>query len=175
MSMKILRNANGCFLWVTLVVKELRQVHTSTEIRKALLSNTADMDELYGRILNDMANARFGKDLAKAILTWTTFSFRFLSTDELHCAIELDLNDAIDDIERSISTCCGNLVYVDRSKKVQLLHLTVRDFLTRQGMRSEFQIDRADAHRRLALVCLRYLTRSPVRATHARKLSVVQS
>ncbi|PZD27073.1 NACHT and WD domain protein [Pyrenophora tritici-repentis] len=161
MSMKILRNANGCFLWVTLVVKELRQVHTSTEIRKALLSNTADMDELYGRILNDMANARFGKDLAKAILTWTTFSFRFLSTDELHCAIELDLNDAIDDIERSISTCCGNLVYVDRSKKVQLLHLTVRDFLTRQGMRSEFQIDRADAHRRLALVCLRYLTRSP--------------
>ncbi|KAI4693775.1 uncharacterized protein J4E84_002351 [Alternaria hordeiaustralica] len=174
MSQEILKNANGCFLWVTLVLKELRQVHTSTEIRKVLSSNTADMDEMYGRILNDMANAKFGKELAKAILVWTTFAFRFLSTDEMHCAIELDIHDKIDDIERSISTCCGNLVYVDRSKRVQLLHLTVRDFLTRQGMRSEFQIERATAHKRLALVCLRYLTRSQARPTKPRKLSVDQ-
>ncbi|KAI5381161.1 hypothetical protein J4E82_000361 [Alternaria postmessia] len=174
MAQEILKNSNGCFLWVTLVLKELRQVHTSTEIRKVLSSNTADMDEMYGRILGDMASAKFGKELAKAILIWTTFAFRFLSTDEMHCAIELDINDNIDDIERSISTCCGNLVYVDRSKKVQLLHLTVRDFLTRQGMRSEFQIERATAHRRLALVCLRYLTRIQTRPTQSRKLSVNQ-
>jgi len=174
MTKEILSNSNGCFLWVTLVLKELRQVHTSTEIRKVLSSNTSDMDDLYGRILNEMASAKFGKDLAKAILTWTTFSFRFLSTDELHCAIELDIDDKIDDIERSISTCCGHLVYVDRSKKVQLLHLTVRDFLTRQGMKSEFQIERADAHKRLALVCLRYLTRSQTRPTQPRKLSANQ-
>jgi WD40 repeat protein len=171
---EILRSSNGCFLWVTLVLKELRQVHTATEIRKVLSSNTADMDELYGRILSDMANAKFGKDLAKAILTWTTFSFRFLSTDELHCAIELDLNDSIDDMERSISTCCGNLIFVDNNKKVQMLHLTVRDFLTQQGMQSEFMIDRATAHKRLALVCIRYLTRNNKRPSQPRKLSVVQ-
>jgi WD40 repeat protein len=174
MAEQILRNSNGCFLWVTLVLKELRQVHTSTEIRKVLSSNTADMDELYGRILSEMADARFGKGLAKAILTWTTFSFRPLSTDEIHCAIEADINDTIDDIEKSISTCCGNLVYVDRQRKVQLLHLTVRDFLTRQGMESEFMIDRATAHKRLALVCLRYLTSSEMRAFQPRKLSVTQ-
>jgi len=174
MRKQILESSNGCFLWVTLVLRELRQVHTATEIRKVLSSNTADMDEMYGRILSDMANAKFGKELAKAILTWTAFSFRFLTTDELHCAIELDLNDTIDDIERSISACCGNLVYVDRNKKVQLLHLTVREFLTRQGMQSEFKIDRASAHKRLALVCLRYLTRNERRPSQLRKLSVFQ-
>jgi WD40 repeat protein len=174
MRKEILESSNGCFLWVTLVLRDLRQVHTATEIRKVLSSNTADMDEMYGRILRDMANARFGKGLAKAILTWTTFSFRFLTTDELHCAIELDLNDTIDDIERSISACCGNLIYVDKSKKVKLLHLTVREFLTRQGKESEFNFDRASAHKRLALVCLRYLSRNERRPSRLRKLSAVQ-
>ncbi|KAF2261549.1 hypothetical protein CC78DRAFT_347471 [Lojkania enalia] len=174
MAAQILRKSNGCFLWVTLVLKELRQVHTSSEIRNVLSTNPADMDELYGRILREMANARFGKGLAKAILTWATFSFRPLSTDEMHCAIEVDINDAVDDIEKSISACCGNLVYVDRQSKVQLLHLTVRDFLTRQGMESEFMIDRGTAHKRLALVCLQYLTSNEMRASRPRKLSVSQ-
>jgi WD40 repeat protein len=174
MAEEILQTANGCFLWVTLVLKELRQVHTSTEIRKVLSSNTTDMDEFYGRILSDMAQAKFGKELAKAILTWTTFSFRFLSTDELHCAVELDLNDTVDDIERSISTCCGNLIYVDGNKKVQMHHLTVREFLTRQGTQSDFKIDRAVAHKRIALVCLRYLMRNERRPPKTRMLSVTQ-
>jgi len=141
MTKEILKNSNGCFLSATLVLKELRHVDTSNEIRVVLSGNTANMDELYCRILSDMASAKFGKDLAKAILTWTTFSFRVLSTDELHCAIELDIEDKVDNIERSISACCGQLVYVDRAKKAQLLHLTVRDFFTRQGMDSEFKID----------------------------------
>jgi WD40 repeat protein len=174
MSKQILQSSNGCFLWVTLVLKELRQVHTSTEIKKVLSTNPTDMDDLYGRILSEMAKARFGKELAKAILTWTTFAFRPLSTDEIHRAIEVDINDTINDIEKSISTCCGNLVYVDRQQRVQLLHLTVREFLSRQGMKSEFVDDRPTAHKRLALACLQYLTSNEMRIFQPGKLGVVQ-
>ncbi|GAW22654.1 hypothetical protein ANO14919_121960 [Xylariales sp. No.14919] len=153
---RILQNSRGCFLWVSLVLRELRQVHTAAEINQVLASNPSDMDALYARILDEMSQAKFGKDLAKAILTWATCAFRPLSVEEIHFAIERDIQDSIDDIEKSISTC-SNLVFIDKAKKVQLVHLTAREFLTRKDISSEFIIDRAVSHKRLALVCIRTL------------------
>ncbi|KAI0911092.1 hypothetical protein F4823DRAFT_326306 [Ustulina deusta] len=153
---RILQNSRGCFLWVSLVLRELRQVHTAAEINQVLASNPSDMDALYARILDEMSHAKFGKDLAKAILTWATCAFRPLSVDEIHFAIERDIQDSIDDIGKSISTC-SNLVFIDKAKKVQLVHLTAREFLTRKDGRSEFIIDRSVAHKRLALVCIQTL------------------
>ncbi|RYP02989.1 hypothetical protein DL765_010638 [Monosporascus sp. GIB2] len=120
MADRILHNSSGCFLWVNLVLKELRQVHTSAEISQVLDSNPSDMDTLYSRILDEMSHAKFGKDLAKAILTWTTCAFRPLSTDEIHYAIEKDIKDSIDDIGKSISSCCSNLVYSRLSKPMNI-------------------------------------------------------
>ncbi|KAJ2974337.1 hypothetical protein NUW58_g8689 [Xylaria curta] len=153
---RILRNSRGCFLWVNLVLRELRQVHTAAEISQVLDNNPSDMNALYTRILDEMSHAKFGKDLAKAILTWTTCAFRPLSVDEIHFAIEKDIQDSIDDITKSVSTC-SNLVFIDKANKVQLIHLTAREFLTRKDITSEFIIDRAQAHKRLALVCIQTL------------------
>ncbi|RYP93763.1 hypothetical protein DL770_000135 [Monosporascus sp. CRB-9-2] len=172
MADQILHNSSGCFLWVNLVLKELRQVHTSAEISQVLGSNPSDMDSLYSRILDEMSHAKFGKDLAKAILTWTTCAFRPLSTEEIHYAIEKDIKDSIDDIGKSISSCCSNLVYIDKAGKVQLVHLTAREFLTRKELDSEYRIDRASGHKRLALVCLRVLSggqSGPRRPSKARR------
>lgn len=157
MAEQIRRSSRGCSLWANLILKELRQVHTKAEIRIVLASNPSDMHELYLKILDGMSGARFGKDLAKAILTWATCSFRPLRIAELHTAIEIDISDTIDDIEKSISFCCGNLVYVDSRKRLQLIHITAREFLFRKDLDSEFIIDKANAHRRLALACLQYL------------------
>ncbi|KAI0544447.1 hypothetical protein F4679DRAFT_37323 [Xylaria curta] len=154
---RILRNSRGCFLWVNLVLRELRQVHTAAEISQVLDSNPSDMDTLYARILDEMSHAKFGKELAKAILIWATCAFRPLSVDEIHFAVEKDIRDSIDDIEKSISTC-SNLVFIDKTKKVQLIHLTAREFLMRKDISSEFIIDRSIAHKRLALVCIQTLS-----------------
>jgi hypothetical protein len=172
---QIIQNSSGCFLWVNLVLKDLRQVNTSAEIRKVLTSNPEEMDTLYYKILTSMADAKFGKDLAKSILTWTTCSFRPLSIEEIHRAIELDIKDTIDNVERSVSTCCGSLVYIDTCKRVQLIHLTASDFLTRLGVGSEFIIERAKGHRNLALVCLQYLSGNEMRGPRQRKLSAPKS
>jgi WD40 repeat protein len=161
MARQILQNSRGCFLWANLMLNELRQVHTTAETRKVLQSNPSDMDDLYRKVVRAMAGANYGKDLAKAILTWATCSLRPLSTAELHVAVETDINDTIDDIERSVASCCGNLVYVDSRGRLQLIHSTAREFLLRKGEDSEFAIDKADGNKRLADVCLRYLMKTP--------------
>ncbi|KAI1282954.1 hypothetical protein F5Y07DRAFT_394918 [Xylaria sp. FL0933] len=141
---------------VSLVLRELRQLYTAVEINQMLASNPLDMDALYARILDEMSYTKFGKDLAKAILTWPTCAFRPLFLDEMHCAIESDILDSLDDIEKSISTY-SNLFFIAKAKKVQLVHLTARYFLTRKDTDSEFIIDRSVAHKTLALVCIRAL------------------
>jgi WD40 repeat protein len=164
--------SSGCFLWVDLVLKELQQANTSADIRRVLASSSDSMDNLYIKILMDMADARFGKDLAKTILTWTACSFRPLSIDEIHRAIELDINDSIHDFERSINTCCRNIAYVDSQKTVRLIHLTARDFLLRQNIVAEFEIEKSNAHRRLTLACFQYLSSTEMKPPRSKTLSL---
>lgn len=160
MASQIIKNSEGCFLWASLICSELHEVTSEREIEEVLQSIPSDMDSLYSRILHDMANARFGKDLAKAFITWTTYAFRPLSVFEIQEPIELDINDRIDDVERAISKCCGNIIFTDTQKKVRLVHSTAREFLSKGRIASEFIVSKADGHRRLAKVCLDFLVKS---------------
>lgn len=158
MADQILQNSRGCFLWATLITLELRQVHTSAETKLVLDSTPSDMEELYLKILDDMSQARFGKNLAKAILTWTTCSIRPLKVAELHVSIDIDIKDTVDDVEKSVLSCCGNFVFVDSRKRVQLVHLTASEFLISDGLQSEFAIRKIEGHTRLAIACIRCLS-----------------
>ncbi|RDW56905.1 hypothetical protein BP5796_12972 [Coleophoma crateriformis] len=153
----ILKKSSGCFLWVRLVLNELRNTHTSEEIQRVLEEIPSDMDKLYSRILDSMLDLKRGKALTQAILVWTVCAAQPLTTEELHEALELDINDDVDSVERSISTTCGELVYVDAFSRVQMVHQTAREFLLRPDNESEFAIIRKHGHERLAMVCLKYL------------------
>jgi len=155
----ILERSSGCFLWTSIICSELLQVTSETEITKVMESTPSDMDAVYRGILDKLEVARFGKAAAKAFIAWTTYAFRPLSVAEIQTPIEMDINDKIDDVQRTISRCCGSLVYVDQHDKVQLVHLTAREFFTRKGAESEFVLTKAEGHRRLAMVCLRFLLR----------------
>lgn len=150
----ILRNSKGCFLWAQLVVKELLQVQTIAQAKRVLQTNPSDMDDLYIRIIHDISKAKFNHELIKFILTVATCSGRPLHMEELREAVVIDINDMVGDIERSIGDFCGNLVYVDKTKRLQLAHATVRDFLLRQHTSPEFVLDRSSSHRRLAIACI---------------------
>lgn len=168
---QILRKSAGCFLWVNLVLQELKQVHTSAEIRQVLEDVPSDMDELYSRILDSMSRAPYGKLLAKAILTWTVCSARPLTTHELHHALQIDIKDTIDSVQKSITASCGQLVYVDTQSRVHMVHQTARDFLLRSSINSEFAVDRRSGHQRLAMACLHYLNGDEMKGQRHRKLS----
>ncbi|KAA6412809.1 MAG: hypothetical protein FRX48_03801 [Lasallia pustulata] len=169
---QILEKSAGCFLWVSLILQELRQVHTSAEIRQVLEEVPSDMDELYSRILDSMSRAPYGKVLAKAILTWTVCSARPLTTDELYHALQIDIKDTIDDVRKAIIASCGQLVYVDQQSQVQMVHQTAQDFLLRAENTSEFAINSKTGHKRLAMTCLQYLNGNELKSSKHRKLSV---
>lgn len=170
MVVTILEKSAGCFLWVRLVLKELRRVHTSIEVRKVLEDIPSDMNELYSRVLESMGNATYGKTLANAILTFTVCSVRPLITHELHHALQIDLKDSIDDIERSIESSCGQLVYIDSKSRVQMTHKSAADFLLRSS-HPEFAVNHKSGHKRIAKTCLSYLNGPEMRGPRHRRLS----
>ena len=168
---RILAKSDGCFLWVRLILQELQQVYTSAEIHQVLEDVPSDMGDLYARILDSMSKAPYGKKLAKAILTWTVCSSRSLSTHELCHALELDMKDKIDNIERAIVSSCGQLIYIDQQSKVQMVHQTARDFLLRSSSTSEFAIDGKEGHKKIFMTCLQYLSGHDLRGPRHRRLS----
>ncbi|KAL9136204.1 MAG: hypothetical protein Q9175_002593 [Cornicularia normoerica] len=169
---KILDKSAGCFLWVSLILQELRRAHTSSEIRQVLEEVPSDMNSLYSRILDSMSKAPpYGKVLARAILTWAVCSSRPLTTDELYQALQIDIKDRIDNIKASIESRCGQFVYVDAQSRVQMVHQTARDFLLQASNFSEFRIEGRAGHRRLFMTCLEYLNGNEMRSPKHRKLS----
>jgi hypothetical protein len=48
----ILGKSDGCFLWVSLALRELRMVHTISDVREVFAAVPTDMDVLYARILD---------------------------------------------------------------------------------------------------------------------------
>lgn len=169
----ISNKSGGCFLWVSLILQELSQAHTSSEVRHILEEIPSDMNDLYSRILDQMSRApAYGKSLAKAILTWTVCAARPLTTLELSQALRMDINDTISSVEASIESRCGQLIYVDAQSRVQIIHQTARDYLLHASDGSEFGIDRKMGHGRLLATCLEYLHGSEMRGPKHRNLSV---
>jgi hypothetical protein len=171
MASHILAKSEGCFLWASLICSELRQVTSEREIDQVLETIPSGMDALYTRILEDMANARFGKNVSKAVLTWVTYAFRPLKTSELQEPIELDIDDKVDDVARAISKCCANIVYVDAHNTVQLVHATAREFLMRRAADSDFTVSKAEGHQRLAKICFQFLMRTENGASRPGRLN----
>ncbi|KAI7971458.1 hypothetical protein EIK77_003514 [Talaromyces pinophilus] len=155
---KILKNSQGSFLWTVLVLNELSDSYTEQEISQVLEDVPRGMESLYQRSLEQMSQATRGKKLSKAVLTWTICTTRPLTIGELHGDLKLDIKDNVPNLQESILALCGHMVTVDNFGRVQVLHETVREFLLRSDLESEFAIIKEDAHTRIARACLTYLT-----------------
>jgi WD40 repeat protein len=168
---QVVEKSRGCFLWVSIVVQELRNVYTCADQQRILDEVPTDMNELYGRILDNMSKAPYGKELAKAIITWTVCSTRPMRITELHEALQLDLKTTIVSLEKSIRSYCGQLVYIDANGHVQITHLTARQFLLHKDTSSEFSVNERAGHRRLLLTVLRCLNKESGKAPRRRRPS----
>ncbi|KAM0334212.1 hypothetical protein ACHAQA_001233 [Verticillium albo-atrum] len=154
---EVVERSKGSFLWANLTLKDLMQAPTTTEMRKVLERNPRGMTQLYYNILDSMSTAKYGKDLAKAILTWACCSFKLLSTVDLQTVLLLQLGEKVEDLESCMALCCGNLVHLDNHQKLQLIHGTAKDFLLNKDIVSEFAVDERVGHGTLAKICLQHL------------------
>ncbi|KAK5125705.1 hypothetical protein LTR85_011979 [Meristemomyces frigidus] len=171
----LLAKSDGCFLWTKLALEELRQGLTRSGIQRILDEVPSGMDNIYNRIIQSVFERAREQTMIVAILDWTTCAIRSLTTEELHHALRLDMNDEIDgDIRRFVEANCGQLVVVDTNDRVRMVHLTAREFLF-SDKNTTHRFVRAEGHRRLAMACLRYLTGPEMTGARPRKLSAHQT
>ncbi|KAF4998145.1 hypothetical protein FDECE_11880 [Fusarium decemcellulare] len=121
---RVLRNSSGSFLWVRLVPRELDTAFTDCDIEAIFEQVPGDLSEMYHRILKTIAADERRAKLAKAILRWVSLAVRPLLVDELCHGVQQDLNEKVHNIEHAITATCGQLVIVDQSHRVQLVHET---------------------------------------------------
>jgi WD40 repeat protein len=172
---KILEKSNDCFLWAHLVLRELEQAYTPQQIMDVLDEVPKQMDPLYTRILEGMSKNTRNIELIKALLTWTACATHPLELDELKEALKLDIERTIPRLDKLIESSCGEMVYVDKQSKVQLIHQTAREFLLGTSIDSEFAISRGAGHAQLAVACLRYLVGEEMSTPrHRRKSSAAR-
>lgn len=153
---RILSKSGGCFLWVRLVLQVLENIYDETTIEIVLEEIPEEMTEFYDRTVKLMSKTLREKDIAKAILRWSVVCTRPLKTPEFEQALHLEIGANVRSIEKSIEGLCGQLVFVDKNKSVQMVHPTARDYLLRNQL-SEFRIDLGAEHEKAAITCLKFL------------------
>ena len=152
----LVRKSDGSFMWANLVLKDLRRADTEEDIQRITRDVPKGMDRLYEQILKKMSHEE-NPTLTRAILTWTVCSIRPLTVTKLTKAVDFHLGQKLFDLSRTIDKHCGDLVYVDKSQKVQFVHATVREHLLKHAGSTKFAIDLSVGHRELAHTCLSYL------------------
>ncbi|CAN9479230.1 unnamed protein product [Alternaria alternata] len=161
---KLVTESAGCFLWARLVLQGLESVYSEEHIEEVIEGLPMEMGLLYERILGEMSKSVRRTRLAKSLLVWAICAVRPLHISELVKFIEIDIGAKVPDLKGEIRFLCGQLLHVDNTGHVQLVHRTLRTALTDGSSKSEFAISKIEGHGRLAFVCLEYLCEEKMRS-----------
>ena len=169
---RLVAKSNGCFLWVRLILNEFDNIFSEEEAISVLDEIHSDMDVLYDRILENMSKMPRNKDLVKALLTWVACAVRPLSVSDLEVALKLDTSITTQgNLQRLVSSACGQLLYIDAQARIRMVHETAREFLLDSQLDSEFAINHQKGHQRLTKVCLFFLSSDDMKAPRSRRAS----
>jgi ankyrin repeat protein len=180
---KIMKMANGVFLWVELVVQELvsgvADGDTVTELRERLSMIPPDLDGLYQRMLGKIHEKV--RQQARNMFCWVLFAARPLTTTEFCYALSTGSSDEFssqgamcssdsvvrneEQMQRRLISRCGGFLEVKEQQNhniVQLIHQSARDFLLNLASSdpeiSIFVVESSMAHLQIARACIRYLS-----------------
>ena len=129
--------AGGTFLYVSLVLHDLKRTIISSQVTQKLKELPSDLNRVYDRILN-LIEADC-KEIAELVLRWVAVARRPLLIDELAMALVLSTKkwekctrppeELLDEMKDGFK-CCEPLVYVDTvNHTVNLVHQSVKDYL----------------------------------------------
>ncbi|KAI1328234.1 hypothetical protein F5Y16DRAFT_409897 [Xylariaceae sp. FL0255] len=130
---RIVKKSRGIFLWAKLALEELENVYSDESVDDILDEMPEGMAPIYYRILEAMAKNSREIKLTQAILAWTVCGVRALNVDELQASLKFDLGTHVRSIERSVDGLCGQLLQVNKSGHVNVIHTT---YLVSEEMRS---------------------------------------
>ncbi|TRX91866.1 hypothetical protein FHL15_007185 [Xylaria flabelliformis] len=164
----ILRKSDGIFLWAALMMDRLDDCYSIEDMESIVKGVPSEMNDFYADIVEKIEQST-NADLAKCILKWTISAPKSLSIYELREAVKLDIKRTLftTGSEAALSQICRNLVTVDNDAQVQLMHQTVKTYLTSKD--SNFYVPKRQAHEDIALVCLTYLNGSSFQPRNSRR------
>ncbi|KAL1878117.1 hypothetical protein VTK73DRAFT_7997 [Phialemonium thermophilum] len=146
---KILELANDNFLWVYLILEELKDCHTEADLRDRLSELPAGMEALYGHMEDGLQRIKRPSDrsLARQLFLWAIYAKRSLSVDELASILQPDFGRLLD-LPNTIHSLCGQFVVLEGNNRVALLHQTAREYLTSSST-LPFSLEAQEAHKDL--------------------------
>lgn len=171
----ITERARGVFMWARLVVEQMLDLERDgagpAKMEAALSAIPPDLDQLYQQLVQGMG-AR-----SKKLIQWVYFAIRPLNLDELRWAMLIEVDcpyrslqacksaeDYVVDrvrMKRQAQMLSRGLVEVTRTRAVQFIHQSVKDFFEKDFLAlggGETLAEAAiQAHLRLSKICLRYL------------------
>ena len=140
---KLLDQHDGMFLWVTLMLKELKACVTVEEVQMTLAQIPSGLEGLYTKIVKRLENSltRRAAEVTRNILTWVLGSARALTMDELRealsCQYQGQGHTLLSDgefpyTEKDIENMCGSLISI-RHGQIQTVHQSTKEYLVGLG------------------------------------------
>ncbi|KFY08735.1 hypothetical protein V492_05960 [Pseudogymnoascus sp. VKM F-4246] len=158
--------AEGTFLWIGIVAKELMKYKT-TEVEEALNLFPSGLEGLYARMLLQIDDDR--RETAARILRWVVMAVRPLTLMELSIAIETtSIKPTVVKFSRDKRindqlSYCGYFINI-KGDKVSLIHQSAKDYLLRKTKDSDsslefFRVKTYVGNLEIASKCFDYLQR----------------
>ncbi|KAF8537821.1 hypothetical protein BDD12DRAFT_911208 [Trichophaea hybrida] len=168
----LMRRNRGMFLWVDLMIKELKSATSTREIRKTLEDLPVGLEAVYSRIFRRLSDSLLPspRQLCQRVLLWILHATRPLNLAELEQALILEATHTQDYSRKGLISVCGSLVSVNAQRNtIQLIHQTTKEYLISQCTEVKkrdiekevqgFLVDPDEANSRIASCCLKYFQR----------------
>ncbi|KAL9071941.1 MAG: hypothetical protein Q9161_003873 [Pseudevernia consocians] len=133
----LMEKAGGTFLYVSLVLHDLKKVKITSQVPKRLRKLPSDLNNLYDRILSQIDADCV--EIAKLVLCWVAVARRPLTVEELAMASVLGTEEweknttPPDDLLNQLKDgfkCCEPLVYLNEdANTINLVHQSAKDYL----------------------------------------------
>ncbi|KAI1176829.1 hypothetical protein F4777DRAFT_233745 [Nemania sp. FL0916] len=148
--------ANGTFLWVSFVLKELEKIDRSTGYQFAktkvdpltwLEEMPGDLDAFYHRMIDNIRRHKEDRELCFSILSIVALAYRPLHLLELGglCDIEEEISKD-SSIFGELVSLCGSFLNIDKDGHVYLVHQSAKDYLLTNGSEAVFPSGLAEGH-----------------------------
>lgn len=156
---RLMRSADGNFLWVYLVVNEILKCDTEHSLEETLHQLPADLEELYHKMDRALALSSSYKNVAlgRLLLTWAACSRYLLTLTELADALEPEYSMVLD-LRRTAQQLCGDFIAFNHKAHLTMIHSSAREcLLSNSTFHYPIQVPRA--HQALFAKCLQALVR----------------
>lgn len=158
---KFLREkANGIFLWVVIVLHQLKQIQDTVTFKKYVAEfadASGSMETLYSRVLSRFESSPL-QPWVQETLQWVVVMKTEISLELLKEVVERSLSNTHIDFKRFLEVECGALLELTPNKDsltVHLIHETLGSFLvSSKSCPLHFHVDVNYTHYHACCVCL---------------------